>query len=315
MILVALTNASVLTTAIYVALRIARNAELSATWRSHGIAALCIGLAEAFVGNLPHWVIGPPYSAHSVLRNLSDVLRGGIGIYGIVAAVVHAVEYARRFRRSEDKGLVLRDELSTSGRRRAEAELRALKAELNPHFMGNALGAVASLVRPDPAAAERVLAELRDVLQSAISQLDVQQVTLGEEIRGLAPFLAVERARFGERLVVRWDVDAEAMDARVPHMILQPLVENAMKHGLSPRQGPGQIMVSGRRAGQRLELSVQDNGVGIGEVNGAAAGPRGGIGLANARARLRELYGADATLDLVTAREGGTVARVILPWR
>ena len=151
---------------------------------------------------------------------------------------------------------------------------------------------------------------------STVATLDVQEVTLGEEIRGLAPFLTVERARFGDRLAINWDVDAEAMDAHVPHMILQPLVENAIKHGLSARSGPGRVTVSGRRRGEQLELAVRDNGVGLAaHGNGAAHSGRGGIGLANTRARLAELYGPAATLGLAAVEGGGAEARIALPWR
>ena len=211
--------------------------------------------------------------------------------------------------------MVLSGELATVSRRRTEAELRALKAELNPHFLGNALGAVSSLIRSDPATAERVLAELSELLRSSAATIDVQEVTLSEEIRGLTPFLTVERARFGDRLAISWDVDADAMDAHVPHMILQPLVENAIKHGLSARTGPGRVTVSGRRRGDQLELAVRDNGVGI-EGNGHRASHHGsGIGLANTRARLAELYGSAASLGLANAEGGGAEARIALPWR
>jgi LytS/YehU family sensor histidine kinase len=243
------------------------------------------------------------------LRLLLDVVS-----YGLLAGLAHAAEYWRRYRRTEAAGLRLRAELSEAGRRRAEAELRALKAELSPHFLGSALQDVSRLMRTDPAAADRVLAQLGDLLRSALARAATQEVTLREELEGLEPFLAIEQARLGDQLVVTREVDDAALDARVPHMILQPLVENAVKHGLAPRRGPGRIELAAHLTRGRLELSVRDNGVGP----DAAAQSRGtalrrGVGLSNVRARLVELYGGDASLELRAAPGGGAIARLSLP--
>lgn len=301
-------HGTIVTTAmLYVAAKLTLR---KASWRAHGIAValfVMVLLAYKIVR------FGTPHTVAEVRRALGSAI-GVPFFYGIAAAICSAAIYARHYRSAEAAEMQLRVELANAARRRAEAELRALKMELNPHFLGNSLATVASLARTDPDAAERVLTELADLLRAAVAGIDIQEVTLGEEIRGLAPFLAVERARFGDRLVVSWDVEAETLDARVPHMILQPLVENAVKHGLSPRGGPGHIVVAGHRAGEKLELSVRDDGVGL-NGKGAARDWRGGVGLANARDRLEQLYGGAATLELLPAPGAGTIARLKLPWR
>jgi two-component system, LytTR family, sensor kinase len=285
----------------------------SSSWRAHGVAGVSFGLVNFLGKVIIISLIGAPYRMIPPSRMVGAVISGAV-IYGVLALLVHAGEYARRFRGSEAVGLRLRTDLADAERQRVEAELRALKAELNPHFLGNALATVSSFVRTDPAAAEHVLDQLGDVLRGAIARIGTQEVTLGEEIDGLASFLAVERARFGDNLALSWDVDEAVRNARVPHMILQPLVETAIKHGLAPR-GAGHIIVAGHRAGKRLELSVRDDGVGVQAAEKTPKRWSTGVGLANTRARLQELYGADASLDLISDAGPGTVVRLTLPWR
>jgi LytS/YehU family sensor histidine kinase len=296
---------------LVVAIRITTSSRPS-RWRAHGVAVVAFGLVNLAAKLFFISLVGGPYRMISPSRMVGSVIAGAI-IYTLLAVLVHAGEYARRFRGSEAAALRLRIDLAELGRQRAEAELRALKAELNPHFLGNALATVSSLVRTDPAAAEHVLVDLGGVLRAAIARVGTQEVTLAEEIDGLAAFLTVERARYGDKIVLSFDVDDALKAARVPHMILQPLVENAIKHGLAPR-GAGHIVVAGRRAGTQLELSVRDDGVGVRTTDSAPR--RGtGVGLANARARLEELYGDDASLDVVSGATTGTVVRLMLPWR
>lgn len=306
-------NAAVMTAMLYVAIRITRNSPRSPDWRKHGMAAIALGLGSSSTRAIIFLIMGAPYVMPEMGHLISGVVAGAFW-YGILVAIVHSVAYARRYRGTEAAGLRLRAELADAGQRRAEAVLRALKLELNPHFLGNALSAASSLVRTDPAAAERVLAQLGETLRVTVSRAGSQEVTLREEIEGLAPFLAIERARFGDRLAFSLEVDDDVREAHVPHMILQPLVENAVKHGLSAR-GAGRIVVAGRRAGEQLELSVRDDGVGMRNAQKVLRDRPGGVGLANTRARLEQLYGADARFDLVAAPDNGTIARLTLPWR
>jgi LytS/YehU family sensor histidine kinase len=203
-------------------------------------------------------------------------------------------------------------ELADTRRRRAEAELRALKSELNPHFVGNALNAVSVLMRTDPRAASRVIDQLSDLLGTAVDRAGTQEVTLREELESLQPFLAVERIRLGQDLDVTLDVDDQALDCPVPHMILQTLVENAVKHGFALRNH-GLIEVHAHRSERHLELMICDDGVGLStEVTSPIRAT--GTGLANARARLSKLYGQSASLELSSVPGGGAVARVLVPW-
>jgi two-component system LytT family sensor kinase len=305
-------GAALTTAMLYVAIRITYST--TASWRSHAVAALGLGLANAANKVLFVAAVGAPYPPVPLGRLVASVVVGAF-LYGILMAVVQAIAYARRDRGNEVTALRLRTELATVARRRAESELRALKAQLNPHFLGNALSVVSTLLRSDPTAAEQVIGQLDGMLQSAAARSNTQEVTLGEEISGLAPFIALERARFGDHLSIRWDVDEAALSVRVPHMILQPLLENAVKHGLSARAGMGEIVVAGRRSGRQLEVLVRDDGVGLAAAAGAPQDWRTGTGLANARSRLAELYGNEASLDLVSGGESGTVARLTLPWR
>jgi two-component system, LytTR family, sensor kinase len=306
-----ITTAALVTAMLVVGVRLTTRRG-SSRWRGHGVAAATFGLVNLASKLIFISLVGGPYRMITPSRMVGSVIAGAI-IYLIMAVLVHAGEYARRFRGSEATALRLRTDLADLGRQRAEAALRALKAELNPHFLGNALATVSSLILTDAAAAQRVLLQLGAVLRDAIARVDTQEVSLREEINGLAPFLEVEKARFGEKLEVSWDLDQAALGARVPHMILQPLVENALKHGLSSRGG-GRIVVTGRRSGANLELNVRDDGVGVAVAKKTVKAWSTGVGLANARARLDELYGGQASLDIVSGAGVGTTVRLILPW-
>ena len=289
---------------------------------AHTKAALALGVTAAVlqVGN--SWMMGylfPSVAEIRVVRAVTSTLGTTASytlMYGFLAVLACGIEYARRYRQARIDARRLSDELNEVGRRRAVAELCALKAELNPHFLGNALHTVSTLVRVNPNAAERVLGQLGELLRTAVTHSRTHEVPLREELETLEPFLAIAQARLGRRLEVDWDVDDTLLDARVPHMILQPLVENAVKHGLSPQECAGHIAVIARKGNNRLELSVRDEGVGLPESSDhSCAFERCGVGLANTRARLAEMYGTAATFELMSGERGGTVARLSLPWR
>jgi two-component system LytT family sensor kinase len=309
----AVLGAAPITFILFVALRLTQRSSGARLVGLHAGAAVGLGI----LNGLHKWAFiaaaGYPYAPFTAQLFAARTL-AGILAYAILASAIGAFEYARRFRTSEEKGLRLQAELAEADRRRIDAELRALKADLNPHFLGNALTGASSLMQTDPAAAREVLTKLADAVGSVVTRVGTQEVTLQEEIDSITPFIAVEQSRFGDRLSVHWNVDTEARAARVPHLILQPLVENAVKHGLAAPSG-GQIIVGGRRMGERLELTVQDNGVGIEQAKHAKGVPRSGIGLSNSRARLEQLYGGSATLHLEPAPGAGTIVRVTLPLR
>jgi hypothetical protein len=249
--------------------------------------------------------------------------------YPALAGAAHLALFRRERREAARVVRALRGALGTQARGRTRSELRALKAELNPHFVGNALHTAAALVRRDPDAAERMFAALGVLAEEAGARVDTQEVSLGAELAGLEPFLALEGARLraaGGALSVVWDVPDDVRGAAVPHLLLQPLAENAVRHGLAPRGGAGTLTVSARRRGDRLELAVADDGVGPGAraagppVPGAGrAGVTGGVGagagLGGVRRRLALLYGAQGECALEAAPGGGAVSRVTIPYR
>lgn len=234
--------------------------------------------------------------------------------YGGTVGVYLAFENFSRFRRtaiaaaqSDARAARLQFNLS-------EARMQALRMELNPHFLFNALNAVAGLVRRrEHDAAIETLSQLGDLLRTTLNREMPAEVPLIEELELLDRFLNIERVRFGERLHIVREIEPDAQRALVPPLILQPIVENALKHGIARRTGPAFLEISARRIGPQLELSVRDSGEGLSSLRGRP--PREGVGLSNIRARLEELYGRDAFLvELADEPGGGARTRVLLPW-
>ena len=159
-------------------------------------------------------------------------------------------------------------------------------------------------------AADRMIMQLSDLLRAALANADTQEVSLREELVFLGRYLEIEKTRFGDRLTVRLDIAPDTLGAQVPNLILQPLVENAIRHGIEPRARPGRIELRARRRDGLLELEVADNGNGI---TGARPG-REGVGLSNTRARLRELYGAGHEFRLGNGPEGGFLVQASFPF-
>ncbi|MCX7824778.1 MAG: sensor histidine kinase [Verrucomicrobiae bacterium] len=228
-----------------------------------------------------------------------------IPIYWVIVSVVHALTYYRRSQERERKAL----ELSAS---LAQARLQALKLQLQPHFLFNTLNAIAALVHKDPHAADDMISNLSELLRQSLDSSDLQEVPLRKEMEFLDCYLEIERMRLGDRLRVEKDIAAETLDAQVPVMILQPLVENAIRHGIEPSRAPGIVTVQAGREGDWLLLTVRDNGVGTNA--GTPGNGRAGIGLANTRARLQELYPNRAELVMEPASQGGVSVSLRLPF-
>jgi len=189
----------------------------------------------------------------------------------------------------------------------ARAQLTSLQLQLQPHFLFNALHAVGVLTREDPTRASRMIAALGDLLRTSLGLKDRQEVTLGEELVALSHYLEIETTRFGDRLTVSMAVAEPARRLLVPPFLLQPLVENAVRHGISAVRGPGRILVSADRDGDRLRLSVWNDGPAIDRAQ-----LRDGVGLATTRDRLARLYQDRASLSL-SNETGGVRATVMLP--
>ncbi len=227
----------------------------------------------------------------------------GMTAYVVMLSVAHAAEMRRRERQRAVEAAQLEAAL-------AQARLQSLRTQLQPHFLFNALNAVASLVHKDPDAAQTMVARLGDLLRSTLDESLQQEVTLRQELELLERYLDIERVRFRDRLTIEIDVAAGLLDARVPYLILQPLVENAIRHGIAERAGPGRITVRAQAEGQTLRLEVEDNGVG-----GGAASPSPGVGLSNIRARLEYLYGAEGRLSVDDGEKEGLRVALQLPLR
>ena len=256
-----------------------------------------------------------PGSFWSVYRSaiLFRVTLGLLG-YTLLFAVVMAAEYYDRFRERERAAATLSIQL-------AEARLAALRMQLNPHFLFNTLNTVAMQVRRgDNTDAVRMLAGLSDILRHVLEDSPPQEVTVRQELAFIDRYLAIERSRFGDRLRVTVNVEPDSLDALVPNLILQPLVENAIRHGIGKRAAAGKLDIRVSRQGEMLQLLVQDDGPGLDDesdsVTPATGIPlsSGGIGLRNTASRLQALYGTDGRFALESPPEGGAVARVTLPW-
>jgi sensor histidine kinase YesM len=193
--------------------------------------------------------------------------------------------------------------------RLAETRLDALRAQLDPHFLFNALNSIAETIHRDPAAADRMLVGLGELLRSSLERRETRTVALEEELRLLRHYLQIEQVRLGERLVVEWDVASGVGDACVPPLLLQPLAENAIRHAIATRIAPGHLLVRAWHERDVLCLAIRDDG----GASPSQVPIRHGVGLSNIRARLALLYGDDATLTLERTPDGGTEARVRLP--
>jgi signal transduction histidine kinase len=192
----------------------------------------------------------------------------------------------------------------------SDATLRALKAQLNPHFLFNALNSVMTLITSDPPAAQRMLVRLSELLRITLATNDAQEVSVEQELELVERYLEIERIRFGDRLAVVIEADAAARGSRVPALVLQPLVENAIVHGLSQRPGPGRVEVRARVSGPNVVLSVRDDGPGMKRPSSHAGA---GIGLGNLRSRLERLYGAAFELAVSDDPRGGACVTVVIP--
>jgi hypothetical protein len=223
--------------------------------------------------------------------------------YWAMIGVAHALAYYGKYRQGELRAAQLE-------MRMTEARLQLLKTQLQPHFLFNTLNAISALLHTDVEAADRMLARLGELLRLALEDFGVQEAPLARELDIVHSYLDIEQARLGPRLQVAWDIAPDTTDALVPTFLLQPLVENAIHHGIAPRTGPGRVEVRARRSRDALVLEVRDNGLGFSAVPSA-----GGVGLANTRARLLHLYGAAQRLEVGNGPHGGGLVHITLPFR
>ena len=279
-------------------------------WRTaaiHLVAALVFSLLyvtlRALVGQVHSSLIDEPVTFLEVFRPLMvKTFPYNLLIYGVIISASHAIEYYRKYHERTVHALELEKHLT-------EARLQALLRQLKPHFLFNTLNGIASLMHTDVEAADRMLVRLSELLRLTMSHPGQPLTSLREEIAFIEKYLEIERIRFRDRLTAAMDVDPAALDVNVPSLILQPLVENSIRHGLEPHARPGHVQISVRRMADHLVLVVRDNGGG--QPTGGFT--REGIGLGNTRARLRELYGEHHRFDLANHPEGGLEIRITIP--
>jgi two-component system LytT family sensor kinase len=224
----------------------------------------------------------------------------------LIIIAVHALFYYRRFRAGELEQASLKTQL-------AQAQLKALKMQLHPHFLFNTLHSISSLILEDPPKANSMIARLGDFLRLTLEHSNRQLVSLKEETEFVRCYLEIEQVRFGDRLTVNWAVDPAAHSARVPHLILQPVVENAIQHAIAPRAAPGRIEIGARRLDSRLRIEVKDTGPGMTGPVDTLQGH--GVGLNNVQARLAQLYDGDFSFRMTNNPEGGFSVVLELPFQ
>ena len=278
-------------------------------WRAVGVQTLialaCVPPKYMMYAGIVGWLI-PDYRSAVVGSLIVSNAVTEFMAFGAMFAIIHAVEFNRRA--MEDTARAARLET-----RLAEARLETLTAQLQPHFLFNTLHAISTLMHRDVDAADTMLARLGDLLRRTLDDRGRPEVPLAEELRLLDAYLDIARVRFEDRLTVDVSVASETTDALVPRFVLQPLVENALQHGIGSRHGRGRVTIQAKRDGERLSLSVSDDGeVGALQGNGF---PREGIGLTNTRQRLRERYGTNHSLRLSKGEHGGLLVAVSIPFR
>jgi len=224
--------------------------------------------------------------------------------YWTIVGVGMALRYMHEARARELSAAQLETRL-------VEARLHTLQRQMQPHFLFNTLNTISALMHRDVEAADAMIARLSDLLRMSLQRVGVQEVPLQEELDFLSKYLEIEQTRFRDRLTVVFDVQSDTLDALVPNLLLQPLVENAIKHGIGPRPTPGQIAVRARRNGAMLELDVQDNGVGLSAAR--LTDFNRGVGLSNTRSRLDHLYGSLHRFEFRQPAEGGLLVCIAIP--
>lgn len=228
-------------------------------------------------------------------------------VYWIVVLLCQGWQFYVRYHEREREASDLEKAL-------VNARLEALRMQLNPHFLFNALNAVSALIHERPQVADRLVVRLSELLRSNLQGGRSHEVPLREELELLRGYLEIEEARFEERLKVEFEIQEEAKAVLVPSFVLQPLAENAIRHGIEQLESDGRLLVSARRDAQCLELRIRDNGPGL-VTSGSKHGVASGIGLQNTRSRLRHLYGGNQSLELLEVPEGGSEVVLRIPWR
>ena len=277
-------------------------------WRSAGVHILASLVFSA--GSFVAFILLSPYMtevrghaapfAQRFTRLLAFQLHLEMLRYWAVVAIEHTLSYHREARERE---VAL-----------AEARLEVLKRQLQPHFLFNTLNSISVLMFENVTLANRMLLRLSDLLRGGLADDSPHEVSLERELAFLEGYLEIERMRFGDRLTIDVNVDPATLGARVPNLILQPIVENAIRYGVAAVDRPATVSIRAEKSGNELHLQVRDDGPGLPPGSGRCHMKRG-VGLSNTEARLRHLYGSDQKLELLPAEGGGVLVSMIIPFR
>jgi sensor histidine kinase YesM len=273
----------------------------------HLLAAVCCALLVLAVVTLIVHAVAAPFPRYPTLEQLFRAFfftkfQFYLLTYWVLVGISHALDYYQKYRERELTASQLEARL-------AQAQLQVLKMQLQPHFLFNTLHAISALMHQDVELADGMIARLGELLRSALDSVGTQEVPLSQELDFIKPYLEIEQARLGPRLSVQLEIDPEVLDVRVPNLLLQPLVENAIRHGIVPYTEPGCIQIRARREGEFLRLQIADNGAGL------SSNYVEGVGVCNTRARLRHLYGDAHDFALKKRAGGGVEVEVVLPFR
>ncbi len=243
------------------------------------------------------------------LRFLDELI-----IYAAILAAGFARDYFIRYRRHLSESTTLKAEAAELNRELSEARLQALRMQINPHFLFNTLHAISNYVERDPRRVRQMIARLSELLRYSLDASSKPETPLHEELSFLDGYLEIQSIRFEDTLSVVRNIDPEVLDALVPTLILQPIVENAVKHGVETLEGSGRIDLSARRSGDKLLLVVRDNGPGLEASNGRSQSNSEGIGIRNTRARMKTLYGDAQSFRMEEPQGGGLEVTLELPY-
>jgi two-component system, LytTR family, sensor kinase len=273
----------------------------------HIVASVVLAFvgAVAMVASNPlvTWTKEPtvPFFAHVLSRTFMDIQR-----YWYVLLITQAIAFYGKYQERQLLSSQLEAQL-------ANAQLEVLKSQLEPHFLFNTLNSIASLARHDGRAAEHMTLQLADLLRMSLDGVGVHEVPLHLELTFLQKYVDIQQTRFHDRLRVETEIDPRTLDTLVPNLILQPLVENAICHGISPRREPGLVRITTWRDRDDVWMEIRDNGVGF--TRGRGLVPPEGVGLRNTRGRLRQLYTDDHAMMLEDAPGGGCTVKIRVPYR
>ena len=284
-------------------------------WRrsllAHFLASTVFSFVTGIIGHLLLYFrfgvsMGRPYQFQNSLRFAISNYTESMGIYLLIAFLAYAYNYYQRYRQGELRASRLEAQLS-------QAQLQALKMQLHPHFLFNTLHSISALLYKDTDGARKMITRLGDFLRLTLENSGTQEVTLKQEMEFLRCYLEIERIRFQDRLTTHVQVDSDTLDTHVPNLILQPIVENAIRHGVAPRSTPGEIEIRAKQENGFLRIRIRDNGPGLPMNRSTESLFKKGLGLANTQTRLDRLYGARHRFEIANDPQGGLAVTLEIP--